>query len=125
MRIYCRVAFFFVVLGVLGACKPGADDGRPPGWEREQKRRIEALGNQFGIRVSNNAASDIQVRQTEDGVRVRFSDQVIERVGNDCLNFLEFDGPEKTMSEEDYHLFLEDLGGYLLMNPIREEEDEK
>jgi len=117
MRSSVTAVVVVLLASVFCSCQPGDADGPPPGWRKEQARRVKGLEERYGLRISKSEYADIRIVEEEEGTRVTFADRTVERIGGACLSFLDFDEPEKLLDEDDYAAFLEDLDGYLMLNP--------
>lgn len=58
---------------------------------------------------------DITVRYEEGQVWVLFNEDILKETNNEITEYLNFEGREQYMSQEDYIFFLNKLHAYLLM----------
>ena len=76
---------------------------------------IEHIAEGHGIRIGKDTNADIRVSTTGATVTVRFSAEIVRRLPGDCLPVLRLDGPERTLTEDEYGQFLNDFHDYLLL----------
>ncbi len=74
---------------------------------------IEHIAEGHGIQIGSETNADIVVTRGSNTVSAVFSEDLLKKLPRDCLPVLRFSAPEKTLTEDSFEKFLNDLHGYL------------